>query len=238
MMDGAPAPASAPILILLGPPGAGKGTQARMLEETFGFFQLSTGDLLRAAVAKGSPAGKAADAVMKAGGLVGDDIVLAILTERLRRDDCRRGVVLDGFPRTTAQAEALDGILADGWQRIDAVVSLEVDPVRMVHRVAGRFTCGECGEGYHDDFKPTERKGICDVCGSKVMTRRADDNPRTAMSRLDAYEEQTAPLVAHYERTGVLFRVDAMGAIDSIGQRIAEIVRSATTRKADMPETV
>ncbi len=225
-MDGASAPVSTPILILLGPPGAGKGTQARMLEEEFGLVQLSTGDLLRSAVAAGTEAGKAAEAVMKAGGLVSDEIVLAVLTDRLAQDDCARGVVLDGFPRTTVQAEALDAMLAASGQRISAVISLEVDNVRMVQRVAGRFTCGDCGEGYHEDFKPTKAPGVCDACGSENMTRRADDNPQTAMSRLDAYQEQTAPLVQYFEHQGTLHRIDAMGAISRIAEDIAEIVRA------------
>lgn len=227
MMDGATTLTGAPILILLGPPGAGKGTQARRLEDEFGFVQLSTGDLLRAAVAAGTEAGKAAEKVMKAGGLVSDEIVLAVLTERLEADDCRKGVVLDGFPRTTAQAEALDEMLADRGQSIRAVISLDVDEVRMVQRVAGRFTWGDCGEGYHEHFKPTATAGVCDVCGSTSMTRRADDNAKTAMSRLDAYAKETAPLISYYDARRSLHRVDAMGTIASIEDQIAQIVRSA-----------
>ncbi|MEJ6388329.1 adenylate kinase [Gymnodinialimonas ulvae] len=226
-MDGATTPGTTPILILLGPPGAGKGTQARKLEERFGAIQLSTGDLLRAAVAAGTEAGQSADAVMKAGGLVSDEIVLEILTDRLAEGDCAKGVVLDGFPRTTAQAEALDAMLAEKGQGIRAVISLEVDDVAMVRRVAGRFTCGCCGEGYHDDFKPTAITGVCDGCGSRNMTRRADDNPETALSRLKAYAEQTAPLVAYYGARGTLKRVDAMGDIDSIETEISRIVEAA-----------
>lgn len=226
-MDGSTAFTTAPILILLGPPGAGKGTQARQLEEAFGFVQLSTGDLLRAAVAAGTEAGKAADSVMKAGGLVSDDIVLAILLDRLGDKDCANGVVLDGFPRTTAQAEALEAILEQRGQGIHAVISLEVDDVRMVQRVAGRFTCGDCGEGYHEHFKPTIKPGVCDTCGSTNMTRRADDNAKTAMSRLDAYARETAPLVTYYDAKGRLHRVDAMATIETIQSNIADIVRSA-----------
>ena len=225
MMDGANAPTTTPIYILLGPPGAGKGTQARRLEEVFGLVQLSTGDLLRAAVAAGTDAGKAAEAVMKSGGLVSDDIVLNILTDRLAQDDCAKGVVLDGFPRTTAQAEALDNVLAQSGQSISAVIALEVDVVRMVQRVAGRFTCADCGEGYHEDTKPTAKPGVCDRCGSTNMTRRADDNAKTAMSRLDAYANETAPLVSHYETRRPLHRVDAMKDIDTIGAEIAQIIR-------------
>ncbi|GAB5448878.1 adenylate kinase [Gymnodinialimonas sp.] len=226
-MDGTTHPTTTPILILLGPPGSGKGTQARKLEENFGFVQLSTGDLLRAAVAAGTEAGKAADAVMKSGGLVSDEIVLAILTDRLAQDDCKKGVVLDGFPRTTVQAKALDAMLAERGERIRAVISLEVDDIEMVKRVAGRMTCGDCGEGFHDHFKPPAREGICDACGAQNMTRRADDTAATAISRLEAYAEQTAPLVAHYGAQGALHTVDAMQAIDTIQNNIAQIVRSA-----------
>lgn len=216
------------VLILLGPPGAGKGTQARMLEERFGLIQLSTGDLLRAAVAAGTPAGRAAKSVMEAGGLVSDDIVLAILADRMAADDVKAGVILDGFPRTAAQAEALDGLLAQGGQKIAAAISLEVDDEEMVGRVAGRFTCATCGEGYHDTGKPTARAGTCDKCGGAAFKRRADDNAETARARLKAYHAQTAPLIEHYRRQGLLETVDAMGAIDNIARTLGGIV----TRKA------
>ncbi|MFO8126700.1 adenylate kinase [Yoonia sp.] len=212
-----------PVLILLGPPGAGKGTQARMLEERFGLVQLSTGDLLRAAVASGSDAGKAAKAVMEAGDLVSDDIVIAILRDRLAAPDCAKGVILDGFPRTTLQAEALDQMLAESGQQIDSAIELEVDDAQMVTRIAGRFTCGACGEGYHDTFKVPEVADTCDCCGAQDMTRRADDNTETVMSRLDAYHEQTAPLVAYYADKGALRRVDAMGQISDIQDAIAAL---------------
>ena len=228
-MDGSTHPETAPVLILLGPPGAGKGTQARMLQETFGLVQLSTGDLLRGAVAAGTPAGIAAKSVMEAGGLVSDEIVLQVLADRLAEPDCARGVVLDGFPRTTGQAEALDGMLAASGQRINAAIALEVDNVKMVLRIAGRFTCGDCGEGYHDSFKPTKSEGVCDACGSTNMTRRADDNAQTVMSRLDAYQMQTEPQVAYYDAKGTLRRVNAMGEIDTIAQSISKIVSKATT---------
>ena len=226
-MDGSLHPEAAPVLILLGPPGAGKGTQARVLQEKFGLIQLSTGDLLRGAVAAGTDAGKAAKAVMEAGGLVSDEIVLAVLSDRLSEPDCSAGVVLDGFPRTTGQAEALDEMLERSGQKINAAISLEVDNVKMVIRIAGRFTCGDCGEGYHDTFKPPLKEGVCDNCGSTKLTRRADDNAQTAMSRLDAYAAETAPLVAYYDAKKALHRVDAMQDIENIETQIAQIVRSA-----------
>ena len=227
-MDGGHTPKRAPVLILLGPPGAGKGTQARMLEETFGLVQLSTGDMLRAAVASGSDAGREAKAVMEAGGLVSDDIVLDILADRLRQPDCARGVVLDGFPRTSGQAEALDALLEGRGQRIDAAVSLDVDDVKMVTRIAGRYTCAGCGEGYHDSYKTPKVDGTCDSCGGREMKRRADDNAKTVMSRLDAYHAQTAPLIDYYGGKGTLKRVNAMGPIDDICREIAGLVAAAT----------
>jgi adenylate kinase len=227
-MDGATKPATAPVVILLGPPGAGKGTQARMLEEKFGLVQLSTGDLLRGAVAAGTEAGLRAKSVMEAGGLVDDEIVLAILGDRLAQPDCAKGVVLDGFPRTTAQAEALDVSLQASGQRIDTVISLEVDDVKMVQRISGRFTCGACGEGYHDQFKAPAVAGICDKCGGTDMKRRSDDNAATVMSRLDAYHAQTAPLIGYYDARGVLRRVDAMQGIDAVAAEIADMVATET----------
>ncbi|WP_405362110.1 adenylate kinase [Roseobacter sp.] len=227
-MDGGMKPTVAPVLILLGPPGAGKGTQARMLEETYGLIQLSTGDLLRAAVAAGTPAGKQAKAVMEAGDLVSDEIVIATLRDRLMEDDCAKGVILDGFPRTIVQAAALDALLSDTGQRINAAISLEVEDAAMVARISGRFSCGGCGEGYHDSFKPTAKPGICDHCGSTEMKRRADDNAETVAQRLEAYHAQTAPLIDYYETKGALSRVPAMGAIDDIAAQLHDVVSQAT----------
>ena len=230
MMDGATTVATCPVLILLGPPGAGKGTQARMLEERFGYVQLSTGDLLRAAVAAGTEAGKAAEAVMKAGGLVSDDIVIAILRDRLGQPDCSKGVILDGFPRTTVQAEALDAMLGESGQRIDAAISLEVDDAAMVDRIAGRYTCANCGEGYHDTFKRPTQDGVCDKCGGTDMKRRADDTVDAVATRLAAYHAQTAPLIDYYAGQDVLQRVDAMGAIDEIASALGQVVQAASDR--------
>lgn len=215
------------VLILLGPPGAGKGTQARRLEEKFGLVQLSTGDLLRAAVAAGTDAGKQAKAVMEAGGLVSDEIVIAILRDRLSADDCKHGVILDGFPRTAVQAQALDGLLDETGQRINAAISLDVDDAAMVERISGRYTCGGCGEGYHDSFKQPNVAGTCDNCGGTEMKRRADDNAETVSSRLEAYHAQTAPLVSYYQTKGVLTSVDAMGAIDDITTALGDIVTNS-----------
>jgi adenylate kinase len=215
------------VLILLGPPGAGKGTQARMLENSFGLVQLSTGDLLRAAVAAGTEAGKAAKSVMESGGLVSDEIVIAILRDRLAEPDCAKGVILDGFPRTAVQAEALDALLSETGQKINAAISLEVDDDAMVTRVAGRYTCAGCGEGYHDSFKQPQKAGVCDKCGGTEMKRRADDNAETVASRLAAYHDQTAPLIAYYGDKGVLQKIDAMGQIDEVAKNLAEIVKTA-----------
>lgn len=227
-MDGAlNVTTKAPVLILLGPPGAGKGTQARMLEDKYGLVQLSTGDLLRAAVAAGTDAGKEAKAVMAAGGLVSDEIVLAILKDRLAEPDTAKGVILDGFPRTTVQAEALDDLLTQTGQKINAAISLDVEDAAMVTRISGRFTCGGCGEGYHDTFKAPKVAETCDKCGSTDMKRRADDNAETVASRLVAYHAQTAPLIAYYDNKGALSRVDAMGQIDQIAQDLGSIVASA-----------
>ncbi len=212
------------VLILLGPPGAGKGTQARMLQEKFGLVQLSTGDLLRAAVAAGTEAGQAAKAAMESGGLVSDEIVLAILKDRMAEPDTKSGVILDGFPRTAGQAAALDELLAAQGMGIGAAISLEVDDTAMVERVSGRYTCAKCGEGYHDSFKQPAVAGVCDKCGATEFKRRADDNAETVGARLTAYHAETAPLISYYEGKGVLERVDAMGEIGRIADDLAAIV--------------
>ncbi len=199
-----------------------------MLEEDFGLVQLSTGDLLRAAVAAGTPAGQQARAVMAAGGLVSDDIVLAILQDRMTQPDVAKGVILDGFPRTDGQAAALDTLLAKVGQRVTAAISLEVDDAAMVGRVAGRYTCGGCGEGYHDQFKQPAVAGVCDKCGGTAFKRRADDNAETVRERLNAYHAQTAPLISYYDRKGVLKRIDAVGAIADIRTALATIVQAVT----------
>ncbi len=227
-MDASQTPATAANLVLLGPPGAGKGTQARMLQDRFGMVQLSTGDMLRAAVAAGTEAGQKAKAVMEAGELVSDDIVIAILRDRLAEDDCAAGVILDGFPRTADQAAALDDLMAEVGKRVDAAISLEVDDDAMVTRISGRFTCAGCGEGYHDSFKQPASEGVCDKCGGTEMKRRADDNAETVKQRLEAYHAQTAPLIAFYEQKGALSRVDAMADIDAVAKELTAVVERST----------
>ena len=213
------------VLILLGPPGAGKGTQARMLEERFGLVQLSTGDMLRAAVAEGTEAGRAAQAVMAGGGLVSDEIVLGILAERMARPDIGKGVILDGFPRTAGQAAALDNLLASRGLRVTAAIAMEVEDEAMVDRVSGRYTCADCGEGYHDRFKQPAVAGTCDKCGGTAFKRRTDDTAETVRERLKAYHAQTAPLIAYYDGRGVLERIDAMADIDVVRDGLAAIVK-------------
>lgn len=211
-------------IILLGPPGAGKGTQARILMEDMGLVQLSTGDLLRAAVAAGSEVGKQAKAVMEAGGLVSDEIVIDVVADRLDEPDAKAGVIFDGFPRTAAQAEALDQLMATKGLTLDAVVAMDVDDDLLVDRVSGRFTCAACGEGYHDTHKRPVREGVCDNCGATEFKRRADDNAETVRSRLVAYHADTAPLIGYYSGTGKLRTVDGMADIDSVTQAIRRIL--------------
>lgn len=214
-------------VILLGPPGAGKGTQARMLTDRHGLVQLSTGDMLRAAVAAGSEIGRKAKAVMDAGELVSDEIVIGVVAERLDRPDVRDGVIFDGFPRTVAQAEALDRLLAGREMELDAVVSMDVDDDRLVDRIAGRYTCANCGEGYHDRHKQPKVPGVCDVCGSTGFDRRADDNEETVRQRLVAYHADTAPLIDYYEARGKLTRIDGMAPIDEVAQSVDRALEAA-----------
>lgn len=209
-------------LIFLGPPGAGKGTQARMLAESRGYVQLSTGEMLRAAVAAGSDIGKKAEDVMERGELVSDDIVIDIISDRIDEPDCAGGFILDGFPRTVAQAKALDVLLKEKKQNLDAVIEITAEDERLVERITGRFTCAKCGEGYHDTFRRPKRDGVCDKCGSEDFERRKDDNEETVRNRLKAYHAQTAPLVTYYGVTGRLKSVDGMLEIASVKQQIEE----------------
>jgi adenylate kinase len=211
-------------VVLLGPPGSGKGTQAKGLEEVFGIAQLSTGEMLRAEVAAGSEVGKKADAIMRVGQLVPDALIIALIANKLDAPECKGGFILDGFPRTVPQAEALDVMLKSKALKLDHVLELVVDDEAMVERISGRFSCGKCGTGYHDSFKQTKVAGVCDVCGSTEFVRRADDNAETVRERLKAYHAQTAPISAYYERQGILKRVDGMGAIDQVSKDLTKAI--------------
>jgi adenylate kinase len=213
-------------IILLGPPGAGKGTQAARLQAARGMIQLSTGDMLREAVAAGTPVGLEAKAVMERGELVSDAIVSALICERLDAS-ADKGAIFDGFPRTRAQAEALDLLLGARGRKLDHVIELAVDEDALVKRIVGRFSCAKCGTGYHDTFRPTMVPGVCDVCGSTEFKRRKDDNEETVRTRMAEYRAKTEPILPYYEAKGLLRRVDGMASVDEVAAEIDSILGSA-----------
>jgi len=209
------------ILILLGPPGAGKGTQAKRLEEMRGLVQLSTGDMLRAEVAAGSALGRKAKEIMDAGKLVPDEVIIGMIEGRLKHHE---GAILDGFPRTVAQAEALDAMLGKLGRRIDHVIELKVDEAALIDRIAGRFTCAKCGAGYHERFKPTAKPGVCDNCAGSEFVRRKDDNPETMKTRLEAYRQQTAPILPYYGARKLVRQVDGMAPVETVAAQIDAVL--------------
>jgi adenylate kinase len=215
-------------LILLGPPGAGKGTQAKALAARRGLVQLSTGEMLRSAALAGTETGRRAKAIMDRGDLVPDDVVVSIISERIDQPDCKAGVILDGFPRNLQQAAALDSMLSKKKKRLSAVIELKVDDGKLVERIVGRFTCANCGEGYHDRFKRPKVRGTCDVCQSTEFTRRPDDNAETVTRRLMVYYRETSPLIGYYFCKGILKTVDGMASITEV---LAEIERALDAPK-------
>ena len=211
-------------VILLGPPGAGKGTQAKRLQEAHGLVQLSTGDMLRAERAAGTELGCKVQAIMDAGQLVSDDIIVGMIEQRIGAPDSRKGFILDGFPRTVPQAEALDAMLARRHMKLDHVIELAVDDDALIERIAGRFSCAKCGASYHERNKRPKVPGVCDVCGSRDFVRRADDNAETVKARLAAYHAQTAPILPYYRAKGILRQVDGMADIAEVARQIEAIL--------------
>jgi adenylate kinase len=213
-------------LILLGPPGAGKGTQAKMLMEKFAIPQISTGDMLRAAVKDGTPMGRKAKEYMDAGGLVPDEVVVGIVRDRLQETDCVNGFILDGFPRTVAQADALQVSFQKMGKDLDNVISLEVDTETLIERLTGRRTCSECGRGYHVKFDPSQQPEICDACGGALF-QRDDDKEETIRKRLQVYIEQTAPLTSYYQEAGVLIKLDGMLPIPQVQEKMLSLLQAS-----------
>lgn len=211
-------------IILMGPPGGGKGTQARLLQDEFGIVQLSTGDMLRAAVKAGTEIGLKAKAVMEAGQLVSDDLMVGVIRARIVEPDCANGFILDGFPRTIPQAEALDAMLGEMGMDLDAVIEVRVPDEMIVERITGRYSCAKCGAGYHDTFQKPKVAGVCDVCGSTEFIRRKDDTAETVGTRLEAYHRQTAPLLPYYQERGLLKTIDGAAPIDDVTRQLVDAV--------------
>ncbi len=214
-------------IILLGPPGAGKGTQAKRLEERHGLKQLATGDMLRAERASGSALGRQVQAIMDAGQLVSDDIMIALIGQRMEHPEGAKGFILDGFPRTVPQAEALDRMLAAKQMKLDFVVEMMVDEAALIERIAGRFNCAKCGASFHERFNRPRQTGICDICGSAEFVHRPDDNPETVRARLKAYRDQTAPILPYYRARGLLRTVDGMAPPDRVTEEIERLLKDA-----------
>lgn len=212
-------------LILLGPPGAGKGTQAAQLVERYGIPQISTGDMLRSAVRAQSPMGLKAKEAMDAGALVTDEVVIGIVRERLQEADCDKGFILDGFPRTVPQADALKSTLAELGKELDAVISLQVETDALVERLTGRRACRECGRGYHVRFDPPVKEGVCDACSGELF-QRDDDQEETIRNRMNVYHQQTAPLENYYRQDGLLKAVDGMAPIDAVQEQVVKILQA------------
>lgn len=211
-------------IILLGPPGAGKGTQAKRLQDKHGLVQLSTGDMLRELKTSGSKLGDQAKEIMDAGMLMPDDLMIEMISQRIDEPDCKTGFILDGFPRTTPQAEGLDKMLSNKGLKLDSVIEMKVDEQALIKRVVGRYSCVNCGAGYHDSFQKPAREGICDNCGGTEFSRRADDNAETMQTRLATYHEQTAPILPYYRDKGVLKTIDGMASIDEVTGQIEAIL--------------
>jgi adenylate kinase len=221
-------------LILLGPPGAGKGTQSDLLERRYGVAKISSGDMLRAELAAKTPLGLEAEAVMASGKLVSDELIIRMISQRISQPDCARGFILDGFPRTVPQAEALDKLLHETVVDMDAVIELKVDEAILVERISGRFSCAKCGTGYHDRFKLPAVAGVCDVCGSTEFKRRPDDKAETVHARMEAYNAETAPILPYYRANGRLHSVDGMAEMTEVTAQIEAVLRKVGVKEPDL----
>lgn len=211
-------------LILMGPPGGGKGTQAKRLQDKYRIVQLSTGDMIRAAIKAGTKVGLEAKALYDAGKLVSDGLIVDMIADRIDQPDCKDGYIFDGFPRTVPQAEALDKMLVSKGLKLDAVIEVRVPDAKLIERISGRFTCAKCGEGYHDTFKRTKKDGVCDACGGTEFARRADDKAETVKTRLEAYHSQTAPLLPYYKKQGLLRVIDGDRDMDVVSRDLEMVL--------------